>query len=57
MRLARSRPLDYDGATRAARFSTAAKELAAEGISHLADRIEPVFDLDDVVLPADRKSS
>ena len=58
MRLARSRPLDYDGMSdpRMTRFSTALKELVAEGISHLADRLEPFFDLDDVVLPPDRKS-
>jgi len=28
--------------------------VAAEGISSLAERIEPIFGLDDVVLPADR---
>jgi hypothetical protein len=57
MRLARSRPLNYDACDpRLDRFSAAAKELVAEGLSHLADRLEPVFDLDDVVLPADRKA-
>jgi AAA+ superfamily predicted ATPase len=55
--LARNRPLDYDvHDPRLERFTTALKELVAEGISHLADRLEPVFDLDDVILPADRKS-
>ena len=56
MRLARSRPIDYDAGDPAlARFIAACKQVATEGISHLAERIEPVFDLDDVVLPADRK--
>jgi SpoVK/Ycf46/Vps4 family AAA+-type ATPase len=57
MRLARSRSLD-DGVAdpRLARFTTAAKAIAAAGLSHLADRIDPVFDLDDVVLPTDRKT-
>jgi AAA+ superfamily predicted ATPase len=56
MALARSRPKSYDaGDPELARFTAACKEVAAEGISHLADRIEPVFNLDDVVLPADRK--
>jgi hypothetical protein len=57
MRLARSRPLDYDvDDPRRDRFMTAAKEVVAEGLSYLADRLEPVFELDDVVLPADRKA-
>jgi SpoVK/Ycf46/Vps4 family AAA+-type ATPase len=56
MSLARSRPKDYDaGDPEMARFTAACKEVATEGSSHLADRIEPVFSLDDVVLPADRK--
>ena len=56
MRLARSRPKNYDEDDPAlARFIAALREVAAEGVSHLADRIEPVFSLDDVVLPADRK--
>jgi SpoVK/Ycf46/Vps4 family AAA+-type ATPase len=56
MRLAASRPLDRDAADPAlARFTAAAREVAGEGVSHLAERIEPVFTLDDVVLPADRK--
>jgi AAA+ superfamily predicted ATPase len=57
MHLAQSRALDYTADDpRVARFTTACKELVAEGISHLADRLEPIFELDDVVLPADRKS-
>jgi len=38
-----------------ARFATACKDLAADRISRLAERIEPVFRLDDIVLPPDRK--
>jgi hypothetical protein len=37
------------------RFVAACKELASEGISRLVDRLEPIFTLDDVVLPPDRK--
>ena len=56
MSLARSRPKRYDvGHPELERFTAACKEVASENISHLADRIEPVFNLDDVVLPADRK--
>jgi AAA+ superfamily predicted ATPase len=56
MALARSRAKAYDaGDPEQARFTAACKEVAAEGISHLADRIEPIFNLDEVVLPADRK--
>jgi hypothetical protein len=56
MRLARSRPKDYYADDPyLARFTAACKELASEGISHLAERIEPVFSLDDVVLPPDRR--
>lgn len=55
MHLARSRPLNYESDDpRLERFTAAAKELVAEGLSHLADRLEPIFDLDDVVLPPDR---
>lgn len=55
--LARSRAIDFDNDNpRLARFTAALKELVAEGISHLADRLEPVFDLDAVILPPDRKS-
>ena len=38
-----------------ARFTKACRELANQSLSHLADRLEPVFRLDDVILPADRK--
>jgi SpoVK/Ycf46/Vps4 family AAA+-type ATPase len=55
-RLASSRPIDHDLTDpRLERFLMAAKEVVAEGLSHLADRLDPVFDLDDVVLPVDRK--
>ena len=37
------------------RFMSACKQVASEGISRLAERVEPVFCLDDVVLPPDRK--
>jgi SpoVK/Ycf46/Vps4 family AAA+-type ATPase len=37
------------------RFMSACKQVAAEGLSHLAERIDPMFSLDDVVLPEDRK--
>ncbi len=36
-------------------FMSACKQVSAEGLSHLADRLEPMFSFDDVVLPADRK--
>jgi SpoVK/Ycf46/Vps4 family AAA+-type ATPase len=56
MRRARSQPVDYDADDpRLARFTEACKQVAAEGVSHLAERIEPIFSLDDVVLPPDRK--
>jgi AAA+ superfamily predicted ATPase len=56
MRLALTKPLAYDGDDpRSERFIAACKEVAAEGVSRLAERIEPVFKLDDVVLPTDRK--
>lgn len=55
MRLARSRPLVYPADDpRYDRFVAACKEVAGEGISGLAERIEPIFRLDDVVLPVDR---
>jgi AAA+ superfamily predicted ATPase len=37
------------------RFLSACKQVASAGISRLAERVEPVFALDDVVLPKDRK--
>jgi hypothetical protein len=46
MRLARGRSSD---------FTAACRQVAGEGLSHLAERIEPVFTLDEVVLPPDRK--
>ena len=36
-------------------FKTALKESSAEGISSLVERVDPIFDLDQVVLPPDRK--
>jgi SpoVK/Ycf46/Vps4 family AAA+-type ATPase len=56
MRLALSRPENRDlDDPSLARFTAAAKEVAGEGLSHLAERIEPIFSLDQVVLPPDRK--
>jgi SpoVK/Ycf46/Vps4 family AAA+-type ATPase len=56
MRLASSRPKNYDTDDPALdRLITALKELASEGISHLVDRIEPIFTLEEVILPPDRK--
>ena len=56
MRLACSKPLSTQfGDPHGARFIAACKEVAAEGVSHLAERIEPIFEIDDVVLPPDRK--
>jgi hypothetical protein len=37
------------------RFTGALKELAAVGVSHLVDRIDPIFTLEQIVLPPDRK--
>jgi AAA+ superfamily predicted ATPase len=57
VRLARARPLAPDGPDpRQERFISACKDVSAEGSSRLAERIEPIFRLDDVVLPPDRKS-
>jgi AAA+ superfamily predicted ATPase len=56
MHLAHSRPQQYGvDDPSLTRFTTACKELASEGVSHLVDRIEPIFSLDQVVLPPDRK--
>lgn len=56
MRLAASRPKNYDADdSYLDRFIAALKELASEGISHLVERIEPVFTLEEVILPPDRK--
>ncbi len=40
---------------RGGRFDEACRELVSEGISSFAERIDPVFCLEDVVLPTDRK--
>lgn len=56
MHLARRLPIDYESPDpRLDRFVKACKQVASEGVSHLAQRIEPIFELEDVVLPADRK--
>jgi len=56
MRLAAGRPKNYDADDPAvARFIAAAREIASDGVAHLADRIEPAFTLEQVVLPPDRK--
>jgi AAA+ superfamily predicted ATPase len=56
VRLARSRrPKNYYVDDPQQRLTAALKELAAEGVSHLVDRIDPVFTLDQVVLPLERK--
>jgi AAA+ superfamily predicted ATPase len=55
MRLARTKPVPPGGDNQGERFIAACKDVAAEGGSRLAERIEPVFELDDVVLPPDRK--
>ena len=56
MRLSLRRPKNFDEDDPSlARFTMASRDVAAEGVSHLAERIEPVFSLDDVVLPPDRK--
>jgi AAA+ superfamily predicted ATPase len=56
-------PLSVDGLEHAMRlasdrsrdFAAACREVASDGISRLAERIEPIFTLDEVVLPPDRK--
>jgi SpoVK/Ycf46/Vps4 family AAA+-type ATPase len=56
MRFAQAQPLPRDDEdSRRSRFITACKEVSAEGASGLAQRIEPSFDLDALVLPPDRK--
>lgn len=58
MRLAANRPKNFDTDNPdLERLTTALKELASEGVSHLVERIEPVFTLDEVVLPPDRKQT
>jgi AAA+ superfamily predicted ATPase len=56
MHLARRRPLPTGAGGARARFITACKEISAEGASGLAQRIEPTFELSDVILPLDRKN-
>jgi AAA+ superfamily predicted ATPase len=56
MRLARTRPVEYGTEDPyLSRFTAACKEVANEGVLHLAERIEPIFSLDQVVLPDDQK--
>jgi hypothetical protein len=56
MRLTQIRPKNYDADDpEIERLTVAFKELASEGISQLIDRLEPVFSLDEVILPPDRK--
>lgn len=56
MRMAANRSLNWAAHDpRLDRFLAACREVAAEGISHLAERLDPVFTLEDVVLPRDRK--
>lgn len=55
LRLARVRARPQDGAER--RFESflgGCREVASEKVSRLAERIEPIFELNDVVLPPDR---
>jgi len=55
MRLARSRNDDRrSGKTPLECFISACKDVAAAHLSHLVDRLDPIFDIDDVVLPPDR---
>ena len=52
MNLAESRPyLETDDEPELERFHGACRELTLQRVSNLVDRIEPVFTLDDVVLP------
>jgi AAA+ superfamily predicted ATPase len=56
MSLARSRRVNHSQPDPyLERFTTACKDVASSTVSHLAERIEPIFGLDDIVLPADRK--
>ena len=56
MEIARRRPGGTGADAARANFITACKEVSAEGASGLAQRIEPIFDLSDVVVPPDRKA-
>ena len=56
MRLARHREPNHKSSEPILdRFTAACKELANESVGHLVERIEPVFELKDVILPRDRK--
>src|SRR5438046_5234190 len=56
MRLALSRPKNLNAEDPSLdRLMTACKELASEGMSRLVDRIDPLFGLEQVILPPDRK--
>jgi AAA+ superfamily predicted ATPase len=56
MRLARTRPVKYGSEDpQLSRFTAALKDVASEGVSHLAERVEPAFTLDQVVLPDEPK--
>jgi AAA+ superfamily predicted ATPase len=56
MCLARSRRVDHSHDNPyLVRFTAACKDIASSSMSRLAERIEPIFSLDDIVLPADRK--
>jgi AAA+ superfamily predicted ATPase len=54
--LVRSQPGPADPGAVRDRLYAACRSIAAEGISRLARRIQPAFELDDVVLPPDRKA-
>lgn len=56
MRLARHREPNYKSSEPILdRFIGACKDLANESVGHLVERIDPVFELKDVILPPDRK--
>ena len=56
MRLARTRPVKYGtDDPYLSRFTAACKDVVNENVSRLAERIEPLFSLDQVVLPDDQK--
>ncbi|WP_342315373.1 ATP-binding protein [Lysobacter sp. FW306-1B-D06B] len=56
MRLAATRSTGGSSPTqRRDAFLAACKQVASEGLSRMTERIDPIFALDDVVLPQDRK--
>lgn len=55
MQIALAHPLGPEPDAAEARFITACKMVSAERSTGLAQRIEPIFELGDVVLPRDRK--